>query len=282
MTDKSVQTSGSVSKEAGPLFRSRTTLVVLAVIAAALFTGLVALGTWQVYRLQWKLALIERVEQRVHAPATPAPGPAQWPQISAANDEYRHVSVSGTYLYEQTVKTQAVTELGAGFWVLTPLRTADGNIFLINRGYIPERATPSSGAPGEVLTVSGLLRISEPGGGFLRHNDPAVNRWYSRDVQAIAAQHKLAPVAPYFIDAAAGKLAKPATDPALTEPVGGLTVISFHNNHLVYALTWYALALMVAGAAFWLRREERKVRATRADRIDRETEDVGKKRSSSE
>ncbi|MNK70544.1 SURF1 family protein [compost metagenome] len=282
MTDKSVQTSGSVSKEAGPLFRSRTTLVVLAVIAAVLFTGLLALGTWQVYRLQWKLALIERVEQRVHAPATPAPGPAQWPQVSAANDEYRHVSVSGTYLYEQTVKTQAVTELGAGFWVLTPLRTADGNIFLINRGYIPERATPSSGAPGEVLTVSGLLRISEPGGGFLRHNDPAANRWYSRDVQAIAAQHKLAPVAPYFIDAAAGKLAKPATDPALTEPVGGLTVISFHNNHLVYALTWYALALMVAGAAFWLRREERKVRATRADRIDRETEDVGKNRSSSE
>jgi surfeit locus 1 family protein len=282
MTDKSVQTSGSVSKEAGPLFRSRTTLVVLAVIAAVLFTGLVALGTWQVYRLQWKLALIERVEQRVHAPATPAPGPAQWSQISAANDEYRHVSVSGTYLYEQTVKTQAVTELGAGFWVLTPLRTADGNIFLINRGYIPERATPSSGAPGEVLTVSGLLRISEPGGGFLRHNDPAANRWYSRDVQAIAAQHKLAPVAPYFIDAEAGKLAKPATDPALTEPVGGLTVISFHNNHLVYALTWYALALMVAGAAFWLRREERKVRATRADRIDRETEDVGKNRSSSE
>ncbi len=284
MTDKSVQTSGSVSKEAGPLFRSRTFLAVLAVIALVLFTGLVALGTWQVYRLQWKLALIERVEQRVHAAATPAPGPEQWSQINAANDEYRHVSVSGSYLYEQSVKVQAVTELGAGFWVLTPLRTTDGNIVLINRGYIPERATPSVGTPDEVQTVSGLLRISEPGGGFLRHNDPAANRWYSRDVQAIATQHKLAPVAPYFIDAEAGKavVAKPATDPAVAEPVGGLTVISFHNNHLVYALTWYALALMVAGAAFWLRREERKVRATSADRIDRDTEDGGKNRSSSE
>lgn len=289
MTDQSAQTSGPVSKEAGPLSRSTTTMMVLAVIALVLFAGLVALGTWQVYRLQWKLALIERVEQRVHAAATSAPGPELWPQVSAANDEYRHVSVSGHFLYEQSVKVQAVTELGAGFWVLTPLRTTDGNIVLINRGYIPERSTPATGDPQQVVSVSGLLRISEPGGGFLRHNDPAGNRWYSRDVQAIAAQHKLAPVAPYFIDAEAGKplVAGTTTDPAVAEPVGGLTIISFHNNHLVYALTWYALALMVAGAAFWIRREERKrykVRATgtRADRIDRETEDVGKNRSVSE
>ena len=155
---------------------------------------------------------------------------------------------------------------------------------LINRGYIPERANPVSVDSNDVVTVTGLLRVSEPGGGFLRHNDAAGNRWYSRDVQAIAAMHRLSPVAPYFIDAEAARQAatNPAADIAVTEPVGGLTVISFHNNHLVYALTWYALALMVAGAAFWLRREERKVRATRADRIDRETKDVGKNRSSSE
>ena len=41
-------------------------------------------------------------------------------------------------------------------------------------------------------------------------------------------------------------------------PVGGLTVISFHNNHLVYALTWYAMALMAAGACFLVVREGRK------------------------
>jgi surfeit locus 1 family protein len=42
------------------------------------------------------------------------------------------------------------------------------------------------------------------------------------------------------------------------EPVGGLTVISFHNNHLVYAVTWYGLALMVAGACLWVVRDERR------------------------
>ena len=40
--------------------------------------------------------------------------------------------------------------------------------------------------------------------------------------------------------------------------VGGLTVVSFHNNHLVYALTWYALALMVAGAFYWVARQEHR------------------------
>lgn len=262
MTDQSAQTSGPVSKEAGPLSRSRTLLTVLTVIAAVLFTGLVALGTWQVYRLQWKLALIERIDQRVHAAPTAPPGPDVWAQVNAANDEYRHVSVSGTYLYDQSVKTQALTELGAGYWVLTPLRMADGNIVLINRGYIPERASPQAGEAGQVVSVTGLLRISEPGGGFLRKNDAAGNRWYSRDVQAIAAMHQLSPVAPYFIDAAANKpaVANIPADAAVAEPVGGLTIISFHNNHLVYALTWYALALMVAAAIFWLRREERKER----------------------
>ena len=91
MTDQSVQTSGSVSKEAEPLLRSRTSLLVLAVIAVVLFTGLVALGTWQVYRLQWKLALIERVEQRVHAAPVPAPGPDRWAQVSAANLSLIHI-----------------------------------------------------------------------------------------------------------------------------------------------------------------------------------------------
>jgi surfeit locus 1 family protein len=111
--------------------------------------------------------------------------------------------------------------------------------------------------------VSGLLRISEPGGGFLRKNDPAGEHWYSRDVQAIAAARGLshARVAPFFIDAEADAAKGPGAQsrPGEETPVGGLTVITFHNSHLVYALTWYALALMVAGAGVWLVRDERKL-----------------------
>ncbi|WP_411800521.1 SURF1 family protein [Cupriavidus respiraculi] len=250
--------------DAAPRLRSRATLVMLALIAALAFAGFVALGTWQVERRAWKLDLIERVDQRVHAPATAAPGPAQWPQVNAANDEYRRVQATGTFLHDRETLVQASTTLGAGHWVITPLRQADGTIVLVNRGFVsPERREPSTrsaDAPQGTTTVTGLLRLTEPGGGFLRRNDPAGGRWFSRDVQAIAAARGLGQVAPYFIDAQADP---PASGSAQRWPVPGLTVISFPNSHLVYALTWYGLALMVVGAAWYVGREESRLRRSR-------------------
>jgi surfeit locus 1 family protein len=247
---------------AEPRRRSRGLQVVLLLAGVLLTAVFLALGSWQVQRLGWKLALIERVEQRVHAPATPAPGPEQWPQITARSDEYRHISLRGHFLSDKTSLVQASTVRGAGFWVLTPVRTAGGEVVFINRGFVPQRA-PVAKAPAAEVEVQGLLRLSEPGGGFLRHNDPAAQRWYSRDVQALAQAHDLSTAAPYFIDAdagvgdlgqsGAGEDAKPGEP---QQPVGGLTVVNFTNNHLVYALTWYALALMVAGALVYAWRQK--------------------------
>jgi surfeit locus 1 family protein len=257
--------------DTAPRPRSLTARLVLLACAVCVFAGFFALGTWQVYRLQWKLALIDRVNQRVHAAPVPVPSPAQWPQVTAASDEYRHVRVSGVFLPSLSVRVQAVTELGGGYWLLTPLRTEDG-VVLVNRGFIPPdppRATAKNASrhAGKPVTVNGLLRISEPKGGFLRNNDPAHDRWYSRDVQAIAQARGLTQVAPFFIDADA-RQPMPADAGDALQPVGGLTVVSFHNNHLVYALTWYALALMVAGALVWTLREERRQRRDTARRPD--------------
>lgn len=244
----------------------------LAVAALLLFVLFCGLGTWQVFRLQWKLDLIERVDARVHADPIAPPPAAQWPQVSRESDEYRRVRLSGHYLYEFTTPVQALSELGAGFWLLTPLCTGEGHIILVNRGFIPSSgdiatryparaagANPCAGARADAVQVTGLLRIAEPKSGFLRDNDPVNNRWYAREVGAIAAARGLdaASVAPFFVDA--GKGQDPGTAPE--RAVGGLTVISFPNNHLVYALTWYALALMVAAAVWWIARYE----ARRAD-----------------
>ena len=97
--------------------------------------------------------------------------------------------------------------------------------------------------------MQGLLRLSEPGGGVLRRNQPSQQRWYSRDVAAIAAARGLANTAPYFIDA--------DRDPANAScaecwPRGGMTVVSFRDHHLQYALTWFGLALLTAFAAWRL------------------------------
>nr|WP_249137967.1 SURF1 family protein [Bradyrhizobium canariense] len=219
----------------------------LTVLSLTAFVLLIALGIWQIERRAWKLALIDRVEQRVHAPAQPIPSSASWPAVSAAADEYRHVRVTGRFLHDRETLVQAVTELGPGYWVMTPLKRDDGTLVLVDRGFVPserrDASTRRDGNPQGQVEITGLLRVTEPKGGFLRNNVPQHNRWYSRDVAAIAAARGLDHVAPFFVDADAGSQSG-------SGPTGGLTVISFPNNHLIYALTWFALAFMLAGGLF--------------------------------
>lgn len=256
---------GRSAREAGG--KRSTALIALLVALALAFSGFTALGVWQLFRLQWKLALIERVDSRIHAAPVAAPDTAQWPDITAASDEYRHILLRGHFLPDHDVRVQAVTVLGAGFWQISPFASDNGSIVLVNRGFVP---ADWQSQPSGATEVTGLLRLSEPGGGFLRHNDPAAGRWFSRDVQAIATAKGLSNVAPYFVDADAA----PGTAPRLSPegvtlagsapaawPQGGLTVVRFPNNHLGYALTWFVLALMCAGAAGYLLRDEKRRRA---------------------
>jgi surfeit locus 1 family protein len=234
----------------------------LLAIAAGLllFAGFTGLGVWQLYRLQWKLDLIARVDARVHAAPTAPPGPGAWSAVSKTADEYRRVRVSGAFENNRETLVQAVTDAGPGFWVMTPLRTDRGYEVLVNRGFTPtEEAAQASRRQGLVsgeTTVTGLLRLSEPHGGFLRANQPAAGRWYSRDVAAIGEARGLPKLAPYFIDA-------DATPNPGGWPRGGMTVIHFRNSHLAYALTWFGMAGMTALWGAWPLIEARRSRRRR-------------------
>lgn len=212
--------------------------MLLCLIAAATFA---ALGVRQLERRIWKLDLIARVDARVHGAPVALPPPARWSAITARDDEYRRVRLSGVFLHDRTTLVDALTERGAGAWVLAPLVTRQG-IVLVNRGFVPAGHVDDFDRPPGPLSVTGLLRISEPGGRFLRPNRPETDRWYSRDVAAIAAKRKLGRVAPFFVDAG-------VTEPG-AYPVGGMTVVRFRNAHFVYALTWLALAAL-AGFGAW-------------------------------
>ena len=221
--------------------RSRRTLAILGAIALLGAIGFGALGVWQVERLGWKTALIAAVAERTSAAPVDPSTDGTWERFDPEVDEYRRVAISGQFDNARETLVQAVTAYGGGFWVMTPLLLGDGRAVLVNRGFVlPEQRDPGARgdvAPEGVVTVTGLLRQTEPDGGFLRSNDPAGGRWFSRDVAAIGAQDGLADVAPFFIDA--DRLAPDAV------PIGGLTVISFSNNHLIYAITWFALAAML-------------------------------------
>jgi surfeit locus 1 family protein len=203
--------------------RRRTALAALCAAFALLF---IALGVWQVERRVWKLDLIATVDARAHA----APAWATF----AATPAYSRLRIEGVFDHTRETRVEAVTGRGEGAWLMTPLRTTAGWTVLINRGFVP--AGPAAvNRPKGAITVTGFARETEPVGGFLRANDPARDRWYARDVAAIAARRGLGSVAPYFIDADAS---------GTGYPLGGLTVIRFRNQHLSYALTWFGLAVL--------------------------------------
>jgi surfeit locus 1 family protein len=247
--------------ETGRQPRGPVALTLLTLFGVVLFAGFVALGTWQVYRLAWKRDLIARVDARVHAPPVLAPTRAQWSSVDAPSAEYRHVQLHGSFLHDRQTLVWTATDLGSGYWVMTPLQRDDGSVVLVNRGFAPADWCGAKGhcAPGPSgeTTLTGLLRMSEPSA-VIRHNDPALNSWYTRDVSAIAHARGLNDVAPYFVDEDAAPGTLDAGKPAW--PQGGLTVITFANNHLSYLITWYALALMVLGAGIYVARDEYRLR----------------------
>lgn len=265
---RSTQMEGAPRRSLSPFARA-----VLTFVGIALFLGFISLGTWQVQRRAWKLDLMERVDQRVHAQPVALPRAEQWPQVDAAGYEYLPVQAQGRWLHDKTLLAQALTEDGSGFWVMTPLQTAEGVLVWVNRGFIPgeqrrlwqpgglgfQRELAGASSNPHDAQIQGLLRMSELRGGFLRENAPEENRWHSRDIAAMSAAAQLPQAAPFFVDA--GLPGQPVATAVAGQPKAGMTVIRFHNSHLVYALTWYGLAAMVVFAAWMVVRHERRRRA---------------------
>lgn len=249
----SADESTTSDQRGGAGFAKRMTFKKLAWLALAgfLFVGFCGLGTWQLIRLQGKLALIDKVESRAFAEPAKLPGPQAWADPALRELEYQRVQLAGQLLPEFNQYSQAVTRLGPGYWLMTPMRTRDGFHVWLNRGFVSQRQEAAEQTPAQGVQVVGLIRLSEPQGGFLRKNSPEAARWYSRDVQALSAVSGLTHAAPYFVDVFELKDQGVGSS---HEPVMGLTVLKFPNNHAAYAMTWFAMALMVLAISLYVGR----------------------------
>lgn len=223
----------------GKLEGRRRVMPVAALLLCAAVTA--ALGMWQVHRLAWKQGLIAHVAAVSHAAPVDAARLPFAPAPATLKDlEYRKVLLAGQFEPQATALVTALTDLGGGYWEMVPLRLADGRALWVNRGFVQQgtqRLAAAAAVPAGPVVLTGLLRQSEPGGGFLRPNVPAAEAWHSRDIAALSTARHLQGAAIWFVDAA-------ATPPMPGQPVGGLTVLTFPNNHLQYALTWFALCAM--------------------------------------
>jgi len=203
---------------------------------------MVGLGIWQIERLHQKEALIASVSAGMRAAPVPL---ADALRDGAANAEWHHVTVSGHFLHDKEAYLFSQGPMGAvGVQIITPLVQPDGKTVLVDRGFVPQAmkdpsTRPSGQVPGEI-TLTGVLRLSQQPGSFTPLADPKARLWFVKNVPEIAAADDVAVDAPIIVEADA------APNPG-GWPKGGQTVVDFPNDHLQYALTWFGLALTLAG-----------------------------------
>ena len=223
---------------------------------------LVALGAWQVARLQWKNAVVAQIEARRTAPITNVPPATQWSALNPDDYEYRHVALTGAFEPEKAALVYRggapnAPGVGPGYLILMPLRLPTDDVVIVNRGFVPlaDASTARGNTPTGTVSVSGLMRSPETRNAFTPADDAAKGVWYTRDPASIAAHFGVQRVAPFTIDA--------DVDPkAQGWPRAGTTVIDIPNNHLSYALTWWGLALaLIAVTAAFLRKPKPEMTA---------------------
>jgi surfeit locus 1 family protein len=244
--------------------RRRRGLIVPALFTLAGIALLIGLGAWQLERKAWKEALIDSITRRMSVAPEPLPSPERWSSLDAAHDEFTRVTFHAVFENDREALVFAGASAfrpdtsGTGYWVFTPARLEGGARVVVNRGFVTEAnkdpGTRAAGLVHEPIDIVGVLRWPEHGGWFTPAGEPARNLWFARDQLAIAAAKGWGNVAPFYVEQEA-----PTPPGGLPQP-GKLTV-NLPNNHLQYAITWFALAIVLVGVfvAFVRarRREER-------------------------
>ncbi|HEY1836234.1 MAG TPA: SURF1 family protein [Rhizomicrobium sp.] len=206
------------------------------------FAILISLGVWQIERLHWKLDLLARIHYGLSAPpqslaaVLPASDPAH---VDAA--DYRRVIARGHFDNAQQIRFFTTGEHGLPVYhIVTPFRLDDGAALIVDRGFVPaapggrELRTPAQ-LSGE-RSIVGVLRKPSAPNWFTPPADKATRVVHTRDPAALAAAFGWKNVLPVFLEA-------DATPNPGGWPKGGQTIVDLPNNHMQYALTWFALAL---------------------------------------
>ncbi len=223
---------------------------------------LCGLGIWQLDRKVWKENLVAALTTRLERAPESLPPREAWLRLVPETNEYTRVSFPAEFLEGQEALVYTPGSplrpdvKGPGYWVFAPAQLAGGSIVLVNRGFVPlDRKDPTTrpgGATQGTVEIVGVMRWPETRGLFTPAEDAAGNVWYLRDPKAMADAKKWASAAPFYVD-------QESPTPVGGWPKPGKLAVALPDNHLQYAITWFGLALALAGIyVTWLARHFRR------------------------
>lgn len=209
----------------------------LTIVCAVAFALLCGLGAWQVQRMQWKNGLIADAEAAEAMPASDI-------LVAIRHGEFARVAMECPGLATAPyVELQTIHDGESGVRLISACRPADFDFaILVDRGFVSETIStrPPVTASAVPVRVEGQLRQpASPGPMAL---PPEGRRFFARDHMAMAEALGVKPdVMALMVYATTSSnpewlALKPSAPPA-----------AFTNNHLGYALTWFGLALALAG-----------------------------------
>ena len=188
---------------------------------------LLSLGFWQIYRLNWKLELIEQIENSLKN------DPVELSNIEKKN--YLRIKTSGDIDFDKQIYLYNLNDAGKpGFEVINPIKIGDEN-YLVNRGWIPfeKKDLPEINLVDQNQIVGTLMLQTTPST-FKPENDIEKNYWFTLDREDIL-KFTGRNFSEYVIYLNGDyKIPKPR-----------LITAKISNNHKKSAITWFSMAISI-------------------------------------
>ena len=200
-----------------------------------------ALGTWQLYRLQWKTALISEITFGLDST------PVKYSNTIKKN--YQRVVSEGKFNFEDQIYLYSLNESGKpGYDVITPYKTLKNENVLVNRGWINKnlKGNLEINLKENEVRITGLLREIYKANIFKPKNDLKNNIWFTlnaNDLKELTGKQ----FSNYMIF-----LEKPKNKVPIPKKVS----VDVPNNHLKYAITWYSIAISILFYYLYFRRKK--------------------------
>ena len=197
----------------------------------------VVLGSWQLIRLNWKLELINQIENSLKNE------PVSLSDHTPKN--YLRIKTSGIIDFDKQIYLYNLNEKGQpGFDVVTPM-IVDGENFLLNRGWIPFNEKGNEKIDILVsLNISGTLKRQLKANRFKPENNIQENYWFTLNREDIS-QYTGKNFSPFII----------YLNSNIDMPKTKIVTANISNNHKKYAITWFSLALSTLVFYLYFRRK---------------------------